>query len=90
MEMVGVRELRENLSRYLKRIKSGESIIVTERKNEVAIILPYEKEDNENEKVLQLIQRGIVYWSGGKPKGLPSRISSKGKNVSDAVIEDRR
>ena len=89
METVGVRELKENLSRYLRKVKSGEAIVVTERKKKVAVILPSERE-TEEERILQSIQRGIVYWSGGKPKGIPSRVISKGKSVSDAIIEDRR
>jgi prevent-host-death family protein len=30
-ESVGVRELRQNLSRYLDRVKAGEPFVVTER-----------------------------------------------------------
>lgn len=37
---VGVRELRQNLSRYLERVKEGESLVVTERGREVARLTP--------------------------------------------------
>ena len=37
---VGVRELRQNLSRYLTRVKAGESLVVTERGREVARMIP--------------------------------------------------
>ncbi|MBA2567313.1 MAG: type II toxin-antitoxin system Phd/YefM family antitoxin [Thermoleophilaceae bacterium] len=40
MESVGVRELRQNLSRHLARVKSGQSLIVTERGEEVAVLVP--------------------------------------------------
>jgi prevent-host-death family protein len=33
---VGVRELRQNLSKYLDRVKAGETLTVTERGKEVA------------------------------------------------------
>ena len=89
METINIRELKDNLSRYMKRVKSGEKIIVTDRKKEIAIILPLEKKSKE-EKIYQLIQRGVASWSGRKPEGMPSRIISRGKSVSDAVIEDRR
>ncbi len=39
-EKVGVRELRQNLSRYLDRVKEGESLVVTERGREVARLVP--------------------------------------------------
>jgi prevent-host-death family protein len=40
MNQVGVRELRQNLSRYLADVKEGESFVVTERGREVARLLP--------------------------------------------------
>ncbi len=39
-QKVGVRELRQNLSRYLDRVKDGESLVVTERGKEVAKLVP--------------------------------------------------
>jgi prevent-host-death family protein len=39
-ESVGVRELRQNLSKYLARVKDGESLTVTERGQEVAALIP--------------------------------------------------
>jgi prevent-host-death family protein len=40
MNSVGVRELRQNLSRYLVEVKAGESFVVTERGREVARLTP--------------------------------------------------
>jgi prevent-host-death family protein len=40
MNHVGVRELRQNLSRYLAEVKAGESFVVTERGREVARLTP--------------------------------------------------
>ena len=37
---MGVRELRQNLSRYLERVKDGETLTVTERGHEVARLVP--------------------------------------------------
>jgi antitoxin (DNA-binding transcriptional repressor) of toxin-antitoxin stability system len=73
----------------MKKVKTGEKIVVTDRKKEIAIIMPLEKKAKE-EKIYQLIQRGVARWSGGKPAGIPRRVVSRGKSVSEAVIEDRR
>jgi prevent-host-death family protein len=89
MERIGIRELKENMSRYMKKVRTGERIIVTDRNIEIAIIIPLGKNDGE-EKLYQLIQRGMASWSGGMPEGMRCRIISKGKSVSSAVIEDRR
>jgi len=40
MESVGVRQLRQNLSRYLREVKEGDSFRVTERGREVARLVP--------------------------------------------------
>jgi len=39
-ESVGVRELRQNLSKYLERVKAGEPLTVTERGRVVASLVP--------------------------------------------------
>lgn len=40
MESVGVRELRQNASVYLRRVAAGESITVTDRGVPVAVLIP--------------------------------------------------
>jgi len=37
---VGIRELRQNLSKYLERVKQGETLAVTERGHEIARLVP--------------------------------------------------
>lgn len=40
MERVGIREMRQNLSRYTRRASSGESFLITDRGVEVAQLTP--------------------------------------------------
>jgi prevent-host-death family protein len=40
MDTVGVREMRQNLSRYLQRVRRGESFTVTDRGEEIARLVP--------------------------------------------------
>ena len=89
METIGIRKLKENLSRYMKKVKTGEKILITDRKKEIAVILPLGNKARE-EKIYRLLQRGAASWSGGKPAGMPKRIVSRGKSVSGAVMEGRR
>lgn len=42
---VAVRELRQNLSRYLARVKAGEALIVTEHGRQVARLIPFASEE---------------------------------------------
>jgi prevent-host-death family protein len=39
-DKVGVRELRQNLSKYLDRVKAGDDLVVTERGRVVARLVP--------------------------------------------------
>jgi prevent-host-death family protein len=83
---VGVRELRENLSAYLDRVKAGEEIVITERGKRVARIVGPSKLD-------QLIAEGRVR-PAKKPKRPirpEDRIKLDGPPwLSDMIIEDRR
>lgn len=40
MERIGVRQLRQHASRYLDRVKAGETVEVTERGRLVALLVP--------------------------------------------------
>lgn len=40
MEHVGIREMRQNLSRYARRAQSGESFLITDRGRTVAQLTP--------------------------------------------------
>lgn len=40
MHRVGIREMRQNLSRYAQRARSGESFVITDRGTEVAQLVP--------------------------------------------------
>ena len=89
METVGIRELKRNLSQYLRSVKAGEKVVITDRKKEIAVIVPFGKVDDQA-NILQLVREGVADWSGDKPRGMSARIRSKGKSVSEAVVEDRR
>ena len=89
MKTVGIRELKRNLSQYLRSVKAGKKVVITDRKKEIAVIVPFKKFDDQG-KILQLVREGVADWSGEKPRGISARIKSKGKSTSEAVIEDRR
>ena len=40
MERVGIREMRQNLSRYTRRVRDGESFLITDRGQEIAQLTP--------------------------------------------------
>ncbi len=89
METVGIRELKRHLSKYLRSVKAGKKVVITDRKKEIAVIVPFRRVEGQV-KILQLVRESVADWSGEKPRGMAGRIKSKGKSVSEAVVEDRR
>ena len=89
MERVGVRRLRDGLSRYIKRVAGGERIVVTEHDRPIAALGPV-SESEEDRVLIDLVREGRADWAGGKPQGLLRPAPVKGRTVAQAVIEDRR
>ncbi len=89
MQSVGIRALKANLSRELKRVRTGKRLLVTERGRAVAVLSPVD-EAPDLAWAHQLVAEGLASWSGGKPKGAARPVRLKGhKTASDAVLEDR-
>lgn len=91
MERVGVRELRQNLSVYLRRVRRGETLEVTERGQPVAVLQPIVAVDDA---VARLATRGIPLRRGaGNLADLPPpasvKLDRRLSEVLDALREDR-
>lgn len=83
---VGIRELRADLSRWMKRVRAGEEVVVTDRGKAVARLVPFAGERT----IDRLIREGVVVpaprpWSGN----LPKPIAGAGP-LSDIVLDERR
>ena len=89
MTRVGVRELRDNLSEYLRRVREGELLVITDRGRPIGELGPAVAGRNV-ERARALVRRGVATWNGGKPRGLPRAPRPRAGLVSDAVVEDRR
>jgi prevent-host-death family protein len=57
MEAVGVRDLRQNLSAYLRRVADGERFLVTDHREPVAILGPLPADEDTWEA---LIAAGVM------------------------------
>ena len=86
--IAGVRDLKNKLSHYLREVKKGRSVMITERGKVVATIVPAQ-EHPDVEKLKKLARSGLGTWGGGKPKGASRSVVIKGKPVGNIVIEDR-
>jgi len=92
MISAGIKDLKNNLSRYLPRVKKGEDVLITERGKTIARIMREQPKKVTLEQALApLIHKGVVALPSRKlAKEIPSPISVSGKPVSEMAIEDRR
>ncbi len=88
---VGIKELKNSLSRYLRAVRNGEVILVTERGRVVAEIRPRrERAESEEDRALRgLEEQGLLTRGRGRPKrGQPVKVP-RGVLASKMVSEDR-
>ena len=82
----GVRELRDNLSRYLTAVRGGAEVTVTDHGKAVARLIAL----NEPRTIDRLIDDGLVIPAPTTKTRLShSKVKSKG-TVSDLVAEQRQ
>jgi prevent-host-death family protein len=84
---VGVRELRQNLSRYLDRVKAGEDLIVTEHGREVARLVP-----SSSDAYADLATRFGVRPPTARIEDIAARLSPPGApaGTTDAFLAESR
>jgi len=85
---VGVRELKAQLSHFLRQVQDGTTVVITERGKPVGQIVPVGM--SVEERVRQLADKGVVAWSGRKPGPVvPVARGDETRTVSDILLENR-
>lgn len=86
MAEAGIRDLRDHLSRYLERVRSGEELTVTDRGRPIARLVPVEGPHTLD----RLIAEGLVTPAATRHRHRPTtRVAVTGE-VSGLVAEQRR
>ena len=86
---VGVRELRNNLSRYLVRVHTGDEVVVTDHGREIAKIVPMANRERKPSMLDRLVAEGLVAPPMKARRPLPSRGIPTSEAVSPLVTEQR-
>jgi prevent-host-death family protein len=84
---VGVRDLKNNLSRYLDRIAHGDEVIVTDRGRPVARLTAV---DAPTDKLAALVASGAVQPPSDRSRRRPTQRVKATGSVSELVAEQRR
>ncbi len=87
MEHIGLRHLRNGLAGYVRRVRSGQSLLITDRGLPVARLSPVTE---QSERRALLAAEGLMEWSQGKPSGLTRPPQVREGTVADLVIQGRR
>lgn len=84
---VGVRDLKNNLSRYLELVRGGEEVIVTDRGRPVARLAAL---DHPTDRLAEMVAAGVVRPAKRTSRKVPTHRVTPAGSVSDLVADQRR
>ena len=93
MGTVGVKELKNRLTRYLRRTKQGEEVVVTERGTPIAVIQPIKSSTHvisREARLASLAAQGLITLPTRKPLKKVHLVKVSGIPISKTIVEDRR
>jgi prevent-host-death family protein len=84
-EQISIRELRDNLTATIRRVRAGETIEITHHREPVAVLAPL-----ASDRIAALVQAGEV-TPAERPFKLPRRTfpPTTGITATEALEEDR-
>ena len=85
---VGIRELKMHLSRYLRQVKAGKTIIITEHGKPIGQLMPAAR--SLEDRLEAMIRTGQATWNGKKLRPFKPTVKLRGgKSIADLISEDR-
>jgi prevent-host-death family protein len=87
MKTINVADLKTNLSRYLRRVRSGERFTVLDRKEPVAALVPLEA--NGQRSYRRLVEEGRVVPSKQKLSSLKFTHVKRTVRIQEALDDVR-
>jgi len=92
MQSAGIKEFKNQLSRYLAFVKKGDDVLITERGRVIARVI---KENSRSSSLRQALQPLVLKGQVVMPKceikrDISEPVKLSGKAVSKIVLEDRR
>ena len=89
---VGVRELRDGLTRHLRRVRRGGRVVVSSRGTPIAVLFPYRGGDRASwtSRLTALFQSSQVQAAERPFLRRPPLVRGHGRPASELIVEDRR
>lgn len=85
MNWIGIKELRDGLSRHLAAVRAGHTVTITDHGRPIARIVPVDQPS----PLERLIAEGRIQPASQRERSLPDPVQANG-TVSDLVAEQRR
>lgn len=85
---VGVRELKGQLSRYLRQVKTGATVVITERGTPIGRLVP--APSSLEERLKELLATRQISWSGRRLAPSVPRARPRGSKTVAAILLDDR
>ena len=87
---VGAREFKTRLGTYLRQVREGRTLTITDRGRPVAIVTPVDMTGQSIEARLDRLRAEGVVTGTGKPLSrVPKPTVVRGRPLSETIIEDR-
>ena len=83
---VGVRQFRDNLSRWIDAVQRGEDVVITERGRPVARLSPVDGQTTLD----RLVAQGLVQPPRAPRRRAPTKLVEASGSVTEFVRDQRR
>ena len=87
---VGTRELKTRLGGYLRRVRAGHRLVITDRGEPIAELRPLDRGSNEATTLDRLRALGTVTRLESRPLAAFRPLDVSGPSLSRAVVDDRQ
>ena len=87
--LVGARELKTRLGGYLRRVRAGQRLVITDRGEPVAELRRIERVEDEASALSRLRALGTVTRLESRPLAAFRPVDTPGLSLSRAIVEDR-
>jgi len=93
MEKVSVSRLKNQLSVYLRKVRGGQTVLVTDRNKPIASLQPVVPLAGDAEWITRLVELGIASAPKAPPISIEQirriRPTAPGANLLEALLEER-
>ncbi len=86
---VGAREFKTRLGTYLRQVREGRTLTITDRGRPVATVTPVDMAGSLEARLDQLRAEGVVTGTGKPLVRVVSPMDGRGHSFADAISEDR-